>query len=138
MPTGMKVMLAVEPVHMRLSFDGLASLVTERFGSDPRTERMMFVFLNRQRTALKVLWRDRKGWFILARRLDEHVLVLPRNIPEGARSVAVDTRTLALLMEGVEVVRRETRRDVAHAARAAARKEVMSTTNEATSDDSMR
>ena len=133
MPTGMKVMLAVEPVHMRLSFDGLAALVTERFGSDPRTERMMFVFLNRQRTALKVLWRDGKGWFILARRLDECVLALPRDIPNGARSVAVDTRTLASLMEGVEPVRRESRRDIAHAARAAAEKERVSTTNHATS-----
>lgn len=134
MPTGMKVMLAVEPVHMRLSFDGLAALVTARFGSDPRAERMMFVFLNRQRTALKILWRDRKGWFILARRLDEDVLALPRDIPNGARSIPVDTRTLALLMEGVEPVRRETRRDVANAARAAAQRERMATTNHATSD----
>lgn len=121
MPTGMTVMLAVEPVHMGLSFDGLASLVTARFGSDPNTERMLFVFVNRQRTTLKVLWRDGLGWFILARRLDRHVLELPRNIPSGARSVQVDTATLARLLEGVERVRRETRKDVARAARAAAK-----------------
>lgn len=123
---------------MGLSFDGLASLVTSRFGRDPKTGRMLFVFVNRRRTTLKMLWRDGRGWFVLARRLDQHVLELPREIPSGARSVQVDTATLARLLEGVEAVRRETGRDVARAARAAAEKSRVTTTNHATSEVGMR
>jgi transposase len=122
-PTGMTVMLAVEPVDLRRSFDGLAAMVEQRFAADPRAERMMFVFVNRQRTGLKTLWRDAKGWFILARRLDEDVMALPREIPDGTHGVRIDTQTLAFLLEGVPLPRRQTRREVAHAARAAAAKE---------------
>lgn len=121
-PTTMTVMLGVEPVDMRRSFDGLATLVTERFSSDPRAERMMFVFVNRHRTTLKILWRDSRGWFVLARRLDARLVALVRDIPEGARSMRIDTQTLASLLEGVESHQRESRRDVAHAAKAAAEK----------------
>jgi transposase len=134
MPTGMTVMLAVEPVNLSRSFDGLAAMVAERFATDPRAGRMMWVFLNRQRTALKALWRDDRGWFILGRRLDDRVLALPRGIPAGARSVNVDTRTLALLLEGTESGRRETRRSVAHAARDAVVKERIKTRNHASTE----
>jgi len=119
----MTVMLAVEPVDMRRSFDGLAAMVAQRFAMDARAERMMFVFVNRQHTALKILWSDRQGWFILARRLDEHVLALPRDIPVGAQSVRVDVKALASLLEGIAPRQKETGRDIARAAREAAGKE---------------
>lgn len=131
-PAGMTVMLAVEPVDMRRSFDGLAALVTERMAQDPRAQRTMFVFINRQRTALKILWSDGRGLFILARRLDQHVVQLPSQIPDGARSIQVDARTLAALLEGVEPRRRETGRTVAAAARAAVENLKSSTRNHET------
>jgi hypothetical protein len=78
---------------------------------------------------VKVLWRDRKGWFVLARRLDRDLVVLPRDIPEGTRSITVDAKTLAALLEGGESRGRPTRSDIAHAARAAAERERITSRN---------
>lgn len=97
---------------------------------DPRAQRMMFAFVNRQRTTVKVLWGDQHGWFILGRRLDGRVVALPRDIPAGASSVRVDAQALAVLLEGVAVRARQTPRDVARAARDAVEKERMTTRNE--------
>jgi transposase len=80
----------------------------------------MFVFINRRRDMMKALWRDATGWCLLAKRLDDRELVLPRNIPEGASSIPIDSRALAALLDGRVRPGRETGRDVAHASRAAA------------------
>ena len=118
-PKGMAVLLAVQPVDMRRSFDGLARCVQEQLGRDARTERAMFVFVNRRRDLLKLLWRDATGWCLLAKRLDKHVVALPHDIPKGASSIAVDAAILAALLDGVVRVRKESSKSVARDARAA-------------------
>lgn len=123
-PSGLTVLLAVEPVDMRRSFEGLALWVREKLGREPRTTNTMFVFVNRRRDMMKVLWRDATGWCLLAKRLDEREVALPREIPEAASSVTIDSRTLAALLDGVvrtpARTHGETDRDVARASRLAA------------------
>ena len=70
-PAGMSVLLAIEPVDMRRSFDGLARTVQEQLGRDAAGERLMFLFVNRRRDILKPLWRDATGWCLRCKRLDE-------------------------------------------------------------------
>jgi transposase len=118
-PKGMAVLLAVQPVDMRRSFDGLARAVQEQLGRDARTDRAMFVFVNRRRDLLKLLWRDATGWCLLAKRLDKHVVALPHDIPSGASSIAVDAAILAALLDGVVRVRKDSGKSVARDARAA-------------------
>ena len=101
-PAGMSVLLAIEPVDMRRSFDGLARTVQEQLGRDAAGERLMFLFVNRRRDILKLLWRDATGWCLLCKRLDERVVQLPTNIPDGAVSVAIDARALAALLDGAK------------------------------------
>jgi transposase len=127
-PTGMQVLLATEPMDMRRSFRGLAAAVVERFGRDPNVERMMFVFANSRGDMAKVLWRDASGWCLLAKKLDEKRIELPRDIAPGATSVMIDARSLANLLDGVVRRRSESSRDVARAARAAV--EMMAVTSE--------
>lgn len=117
-PGGLAIMLCVSPLDMRASFDGLARAVKERLGVDAKGERAMYVFVNRQRDKVKVLWRDSTGWCLLAKRLDSRLVELPRNIEPTTTSIVIDGRTLATLLDGVDC-RRETRRDIAHEARAA-------------------
>jgi len=50
--------------------------VQEQLGLDARTERAMFVFVNKRRDLLKLLWRDVTGWCLLAKRLDKRVVAL--------------------------------------------------------------
>lgn len=117
-PGGLAIMLCVSPLDMRASFDGLALAVRERLGVDAKAERAMYVFVNRQRDKVKVLWRDSTGWCLLAKRLDSRLVELPKTIDPAMPSVAIDGRALAILLDGVEC-RRETRRDIAHEARSA-------------------
>ena len=115
-PSGLSIMLCVTPVDLRASFDGLARAVKERLGVDAKVERAMYVFINKQRDKVKVLWRDNTGWCVLAKRLDSRVVALPRHVDSTTTSVAIDARALAALLDGVES-RRETKRDIAHEAR---------------------
>jgi len=118
MPGGFRIMLCVTPMNMRASFDGLALAVKERLAIDAKTEKAMFVFLNKRRDMVKMLWRDATGWCLLAKRLERRLIELPKSFEPGATSHVIDGKTLSMLMDGVEI-RRPTRRDIAHEARAA-------------------
>lgn len=122
-PAGLNILLAVQPVDMRRSFDGLKVVVRDQLQRDPKAERAMFVFLNRDQSMAKILWRDASGWCLLAKRLDERIFELPAQIPTGTASIGVDARTLAALLDGTQKPGKETRRDIANAARKAAQKE---------------
>ena len=112
LPGGLKVLLAVEPVDMRRSIDGLSDYVTTVLQHDPKVDRASFVFANARRDRAKVLWRDATGWCLLYKRLDKNVVALPTSIPAGATSVWIDPRALSRLLDGVARARRETEKDV--------------------------
>lgn len=121
LPGGLRVMLAVEPVDLRRSIDGLSEYVLTTLKQDPRVERAFFVFANAKRNRAKVLWRDATGWCLLYKRLDKNVVALPSSIPDGAKSVSIDPRALSKLLDGVARVRRQTDKDVAREAKSKAR-----------------
>lgn len=64
-----RVFLAVEPVDMRKSFNGLHALVAHRLGEDVLAGSW-FVFVNRSRTRIKILVWDGTGLWVLAKRLE--------------------------------------------------------------------
>jgi transposase len=116
-PTNLRVLLATTPVDMRRSFDGLARLVVETLGEDPRAAHSLFVFVNQKRERLKVLWRDTTGWCLLYKRLDENVVALPVHVPDGAVAVGVDGAALARLLDGVKPTRIDSDREIARKSR---------------------
>ena len=50
-----RVFVALQPIDMRKSYDGLYGLVASHLGEDPRSGHL-FVFTNTQRTRLKILF----------------------------------------------------------------------------------
>jgi transposase len=64
-----RVYLYGQPVDMRRSFDGLYALARAGFAGDP-TGGDLYVFVNRRGTQMKVLYFDRSGWCVWAKRLD--------------------------------------------------------------------
>src|SRR3990172_3494768 len=83
-PGGLQIFLAVQPIDMRRSIDGLIVAVKERLERDAMTERGLYVFASAQEDRVKVLRRTRTSWCLLYARLDGHRVVLPSPIPTGA------------------------------------------------------
>lgn len=65
-----RVHLYGQPVDMRKSFDGLYALTRHGLGQDPLSGRL-FVFINRRATQMKVLYWDRTGFCLWAKRLEQ-------------------------------------------------------------------
>jgi transposase len=95
------VYVATEPVNLHYSFDRLAGIVRDHLGGDPRGEAL-FVFHNRRRTHIKILWHDGRGYWLLYKRLDRGTYRIPLAIPPGASSVRVTRRELTILLRGVD------------------------------------
>lgn len=96
-----EIYVATAPVNLHLSFDRLLGIVAEQFGREPRGSAA-FVFHNRRRTHLKVLWSDHRGLYLLYRRLDRGTYRIPLAVPEGATHVSVSTRELLVLFDGLQ------------------------------------
>ena len=59
-----------QPVDMRKSFDGLYALTRRELDQDPLSGKL-FVFINRRATQMKVLYWDRSGFCVWAKRLEQ-------------------------------------------------------------------
>lgn len=90
-----RVFLHRAPTDLRKSFDGLGGLVRTALGQEPLGGDW-FVFLNRRRDLVKVLYWDRDGFALWAKRLERGRFVLP-----GGSGAEVDRAALSLLLEGV-------------------------------------
>jgi transposase len=95
------IFVATAPIDLRLSFDRLAGVVREQLGGDPRAEAV-FIFHNRRRTHLKLLWHHVTGYRILYTRLDRGTYRIPLPIPANASTVRVSDRELRTLLQGID------------------------------------
>jgi transposase len=87
---------------LRLSFDRLAGVVREQLGGDPRGD-VLFVFHNKRRTHVKLLWHESSGYRILYTRLDRGRYRIPVAIPADASRVQISQRELDILLEGIDM-----------------------------------
>ena len=65
-----RVHLYGQPVDMRKSYDGLYALTQHELRQNPMTGQL-FVFINRRATQMKVLYWDRTGFCLWAKRLEQ-------------------------------------------------------------------
>lgn len=98
------------PTDMRKHFDGLAAIVTHSFGKDV-LHGDYFVFLNRARNRCKILFWDRDGLVVWAKRLERGCFQLPGGRDAASLAIEVDSVTLAMMIGGIDLdhVKRRTR-----------------------------
>jgi transposase len=94
-----QVYLACGATDMRKSIDALAAIVTYTFELDPFSPSL-FVFCNRGRDKLKILYWENNGFWLLYRRLEKGRFRWPTS--EGT-SIAIDRRQLQWLLDGLEL-----------------------------------
>ena len=116
---GIQVFMAVEPVDMRKSFDGLSAAVQTVFARNV-LEGHLFLFLNRRRDLVKCLWWDRDGLAVFAKRLERGSFEVPRHDAQ-TKQLHLDAMQLALLLGGVQLdsVKRRPRYQLPESSRAA-------------------
>ncbi len=67
--SAIRAWLYAPPADMRKSFDGLSALVRQKLAEDP-TSGQLFVFINRRRTQIKVLYFEPGGYCLWSKRLE--------------------------------------------------------------------
>jgi len=98
----LKVFVALEPCDMRKGFNGLHALAAERLGEDPR-QGAVFVFSNRRRTRLKLLYFDGTGLWVMTKRLEQGTFSWPRSAQPQATKLKLTAEALAMLTDGVDL-----------------------------------
>jgi transposase len=69
-------------------------------GEDPE-RGAVFVFLGKSSTRIKLLWFDRNGYCLLAKRLHRAFFLLPRFADAKGAALKIDPEALAQLLSGV-------------------------------------
>jgi transposase len=113
LPASVRVYLSTQPADMRKGFDGLCVLVQQVFQRDP-LEGHLFLFLNRRRDRLKILYWDRDGLALWYKRLELGTFQWPAQRGD-APGLELDATQLALLLGGIDVHSAQRRRRYARA-----------------------
>jgi transposase len=99
LPPSVRVLVCLEAADMRRSFDGLARLATEVCRGDPFSGHL-FVFGNRRRDRVKILYWDRDGYALWYKRLEEGTFRFPEG--KGA-SLEMNAEDLWALLSGLDL-----------------------------------
>ena len=94
-----RVYLATKPADMRKSFDGLAALASGSLALDPLSGHL-FVFVNKRRDRIKILYWDRDGMAVWAKRLERGTFRVPA---ATSGRVEMTTAELAALLAGIDL-----------------------------------
>jgi transposase len=100
LPPTVRVFVATAPVDLRKGFDGLSALVQSSFGHDPLSG-FLFVFYNRRGEQVRILFFDRTGYCIIAKRLARGRFHFPSHL-EGV-CAEMSASELALILEGIDL-----------------------------------
>ena len=101
---GARVYLACGSTDMRKSIDGLAAIVCHVFEADLFTNSL-FVFCNRGRDKLKILYWDHNGFWLYYRRLERGHFRWPEQPTQ--KPLAITRRQLQWLLDGLSLEQRQ-------------------------------
>lgn len=99
-PSALRIYLAIEPVDMRKHFDGLWALATERLKEDPR-QGAAFIFGNKGRDRIKILYWDGTGPWVFAKRLEKGRFTWP--VGSDATKLSLAPESLTMLLAGIDL-----------------------------------
>ena len=105
-----RVFVCTRPMDMRYSFDSLFGMAQNIMQQDPFSGHL-FVFRNRQRDRLKILYWDRDGLAIWYKRLEKGTFQFPTDLKPKAKSsdktapasAEITPDELSLLLGGIDL-----------------------------------
>ena len=94
-----KIWLYAKSTDMRRPFTGLTAMAKNVVGENPLSGHL-FVFINRRQTQIKILYFDRSGYCIWAKRLEEGRFNYNKSAGDKQ---ALNWTELKLIIEGIEL-----------------------------------
>ena len=99
--SNLRIFACTSPIHMTLSFDRLMAVAQETFDQDPLSGHL-FLFFNRRRDRLKILFWDADGFCIWYKRLEFGVFQLPV-ATEGEQGIELTCSQFNRLLGGLDL-----------------------------------
>jgi transposase len=93
-----KILLCTAPTDMRKTINGLCFLVDGDLGENPSCGNI-YVFCNRVRDKIKILYWDGNGFCLLYKRLEKGRF----KIPVEGQSLTISTDGFRWLMQGIDL-----------------------------------
>ena len=94
------ILIHKSPVDLRKSINGLSIIVSEELGLDLKTSSL-FVFTNRRRSHMKILYFDKSGFALWLKRLEGTKFSWPKNIERDV--IEIEAKDMELLLDGVNI-----------------------------------
>lgn len=101
-PGALKVYLCLEPTDMRKSFNGLSGKVESHLKANPY-DGALYLFTNKRRNRLKILFWDGSGLWVLAKRLEKGCFSWPKPSRAGQTKWSLTPEVLSLLTDGIDL-----------------------------------
>jgi transposase len=88
------------PVDMRKSINGLSVIVDQEMKLDLK-KSALFIFCNKRRTHLKMLYFDKSGFALWLKRLEDAKFSWPKDIHKNV--VDISANDLEMLLDGINI-----------------------------------
>lgn len=96
-----RIFIALQATDMRKGFDGLCGLVSDTLKQDPLSGAL-FLFINRRRDRMKVLYWDGDGLAIWYRRLEQGTFQIPA-ANDQLTAVEIRSDEFTMLLRGIDL-----------------------------------
>jgi transposase len=94
-----KIYVSAEAIDARKSIDGLACLIPDRFNDNPQSGNL-FLFFNKVKDKVKILYWDDIGFALYYKRLEKHRFAVPRLA--GQSHIEISEIQLKGLLSGLD------------------------------------
>lgn len=99
----LSALLCRDPIDMRKSIDGLTLIIAGNLASDP-SNGAIYVFYNKARDKIKLLYWDRNGFCLLYKRLEKQKFIIPKIIDNVLH---LESEQFRWLMDGLDISKLE-------------------------------
>ena len=100
--SALKIRIILPAVDMRKSFDGLTGVLRE-FSITNLNAQYLYVFSNKRRNRVKLIYFDRTGIYVVAKRLEEGTFSWPPPGKQDEQILPLAPEALQLLLDGVDL-----------------------------------
>lgn len=102
LPPSVQLYVATTPVDARKSFSGLSLYVQSVLRMSPMCGHL-FIFFNRRRDQVQILYWDRNGYALWRKRLERGRFALAPKLLAPGGPASIEAAELALILEGISL-----------------------------------